>query len=41
MQASIVRLGNHRGMAASPSEPICLLYARTGENNTLILPKRL
>lgn len=35
-QVSIVRLGNHRGMAAtSILEPICLLYARTGEKQYL------
>ena len=35
-QASIIRLGNHRGMAAtSILEPICLLYARTGEKQYL------
>ena len=35
-QVSIVRLGNHRGMAAtSILEPICLLYARTGNKQYL------
>ncbi|MCE1199291.1 MAG: glycoside hydrolase family 127 protein [Marinilabiliales bacterium] len=34
--ALIVRLGNHRGMAASSVlEPICLLYVRTGEKRFL------
>ena len=32
----IVKLGNHRGMAASSVlEPVCLLYARTGEGRYL------
>lgn len=35
-QAKIVKMGNHRGMAASSVlEPICLLYSRTGETKYL------
>ena len=35
-KALIVKLGNHRGMAASSVlEPICLLYARTGDKKYL------
>lgn len=34
--ALIVKMGNHRGMAASSVlEPVCLLYARTGEKKYL------
>jgi len=35
-KVSIVKMGNHRGMAAtSVLEPICLLYSRTGEKKYL------
>ena len=41
-QSSMVRLGNHRGMAAtSILEPICLLYARTGEKQYLDFAKEI
>jgi uncharacterized protein len=38
----IVKLGNHRGMAAtSVLEPICLLYSRTGETKYLDFAKEI
>ncbi|MEO5581208.1 MAG: beta-L-arabinofuranosidase domain-containing protein [Saprospiraceae bacterium] len=39
---SIVKMGNHRGMAASSIlEPICLLYSRTGETRYLDFAKEM